>query len=678
MAFAGSPDAGAEAGATLPGDLFFGEADAGAAGGVKPAAGALPFGFLCGGRRFAELAAGCAHTRTVECLDDGRTRHVFVWELAEPAHLAVRCEVVCYRGFPHVEWTVFLQNNGDVNTPVISDLRALDVTLCPSEGAGITLHHNNGSPSRRDDYAPRVTPLPPGTAAHLGTDDGRPSHRSLPYFNVSRGDDGLIAAVGWPGQWYASFDADDSGTVRLSAGQEDTHFVLHPGESFRTPLIVLQPWRGDRADAHNVWRRWMVEHNLPRVGNAPPKAQLLATSSGVYFEMVHADEASQVMFIDRYVEEGIPLDCWWMDAGWYPNRQDWKYTGTWEVDRTRFPNGLRAVSDHAHSKGLKTLLWFEPERVAKTTWLEENKPQWILRSPTFDPEWGSLLNLGDPEVYDWVVERIDGLIVSEGIDIYRQDFNIPPLTFWRAADAEDRRGITEQRYVVNFLRFWDELRRRHPDMLIDDCASGGRRLDLETLRRSVPLWRSDYAMEPVGQQCQTHNLNAWIPYSGTGTGFNAGIGWSNTGPREIQPYAFWSNAAPSLVLSLDMRDRRTDYAAARRLVEQWRSIADDYTADFHPLLAWTDASDAWVAWQFNRPEAGTGFVQAMRRPDSPFTKGVFRLRGLEADGPYVVWNVETPETKAGFRGQELMDPGLGIDIPDAPGVAVLAYRRDTG
>jgi alpha-galactosidase len=675
MASAGLSGAGAEAGAALLNGLFLGDADAAARSGVEAAGGALPFGFLLGGRPFGELVADCERTHATEDLGDGREKHVFVWALSRPSTFSVRCEAVRYRGFPHVEWTITLKNDGTADTPVISELRALDVTLGAGTGSGFTLHHNNGSPSRRDDYAPRETPLPPGATARLGTDDGRPSHRSLPYFNIARGEEGLIVAVGWPGQWFAFFETDDAGTLRLCAGQEDTHFVLHPGESFRTPLIVLQPWRGDRTDAQNVWRRWMMEHNLPRIGGRPPKAQLLATSSGVYFEMVHADEASQRMFIDRYVEEGIPLDCWWMDAGWYPNADDWKYTGTWEVDRKRFPNGLRAVSDHAHEKGLKALVWFEPERVAKTTWLEENRPEWILRSPTFDPDWGSLLNLGDPEVYDWVLERIDSLIVSEGIDIYRQDFNIPPLTFWRAADTDDRRGITEQRYVVNFLRFWDELRCRHPDLLIDDCASGGRRLDLETLRRSVPLWRSDYAMEPVGQQCQTHNLNAWLPYSGTGTGFNGALGWGNTGPREIQPYAFWSNAAPSLVLSLDMRDRETDYQAARRLVLQWRSIAADYTADYYPLLTWTDAPDAWVAWQFNRPETGTGFVQAMRRPESPFTKAVFRLRGLVSGAMYRVWNVETPDAGAGYRGGELMETGLGVDIPNAPGVAVFAYRR---
>ena len=54
-------------------------------------------------------------------------------------------------------------------------------------------------------------------------------------------------------------------------------------------------------------------------------------------------------------------------------------------------------------------------------------------------------------------------------------------------------------------------------MLIDSCASGGRRNDLETLRRAVPLLRSDYIMEPVGNQCHTYGIAFWYPYYGTGT-----------------------------------------------------------------------------------------------------------------------------------------------------------------
>ncbi len=125
------------------------------------------------------------------------------------------------------------------------------------------------------------------------------------------------------------------------------------------------------------------------------------------------------------------------------------------------------------------------------------------------------LNLGNDDALHWLIDHIDNLITEQGIDVYRQDFNFNPLDYWRENDAIDRQGITENRHVTGYLSFWDELRRRHPDLLIDSCASGGRRHDLETLRRSVPLHPTDYNYSdlPV-KQAFHHVLFLWMPYFG--------------------------------------------------------------------------------------------------------------------------------------------------------------------
>ena len=74
----------------------------------------------------------------------------------------------------------------------------------------------------------------------------------------------MIVVVGWPGQWAAQFTRDEANGLQLRAGQELTHFKLHPGEQVRTPLMVLQFWKGDWIRAQNIWRRWMLAHNVPR------------------------------------------------------------------------------------------------------------------------------------------------------------------------------------------------------------------------------------------------------------------------------------------------------------------------------------------------------------------------------------------------------------------------------
>src|SRR5262249_41767826 len=140
---------------------------------------------------------------------------------------------------------------------------------------------------------------------------------------------------------------------------------LKPGEEIRSPLIAMVFWRGtDLIRAQHLWRGWMVSHNLPRTGDGKlPPTHIVACSSHRVEEMTRADEANRKVFVGRYLEEGMELDYWWTDAGWYACGGEWVNTGTWEPDDARFPNGLRAVSDSAHARGVRIIVWFEPERV---------------------------------------------------------------------------------------------------------------------------------------------------------------------------------------------------------------------------------------------------------------------------------------------------------------------------
>jgi alpha-galactosidase len=180
----------------------------------------------------------------------------------------------------------------------------------------------------------------------------------------------------------------------------------------------------------------MIAHNIPRAnGKLPPVFLSGMGPSGI---ALHPNAAAENEAIDAYQKAGAKHDYWWIDAGWYPCNGTWQYTGTWEPDATRFPKGIKEVTDHAHANGMKFVLWFEPERVAPDSWLTKNHPQWI-----FGGEGGGLLNMGNPDARKWVIEHFSRLIKEQGVDLYREDFNIDPLGYWRGNDAPDRQGITE-------------------------------------------------------------------------------------------------------------------------------------------------------------------------------------------------------------------------------------------
>ena len=254
-----------------------------------------------------------------------------------------------------------------------------------------------------------------------------------------------------------------------------------------------------------------MAHVIPRVDGEPPSpiAQIQVGGS-----------TSDIAYVGGFIRAGIKPDLCWRDdedlgKTWYPS------IGSWEVDPKKYPEGFRPFTDWIHAHGMKFVLWFEPERVGDPhSWLGTKHPEWLL--PGTDTTDGDILNEGDPAVLEWLTNHVDELIMSQGVDWYREDMNgAGPLPTWRNHDAANRQGITENFYVQNHLAYWDALLAKNPGLRIDSCASGGRRNDLETMRRAVPLLRSDFqfpTMKDVvdGNQCHTYGLSSWLPYQGTG------------------------------------------------------------------------------------------------------------------------------------------------------------------
>ena len=628
---------------------------------IGAASQALPFSFAYDGRPARGLLGSWARKIERQNLDSRRTQHRLIF--FEPkTGLEVSCVAVEYADFPAVEWTVYFTNLATNNLPLLEEIQALDTRM--GNLGETVLHHWRGDSNTPESYQPLARALAPGESKWFAPEGGRPSNGAFPYFNLQHPGGGRMLAVGWPGQWSATFTRELDGRLRLLAGQERVRVSLRPGEQIRTPLMVSFFWQGtDVVRAQNLWRRWMLEHNLPRPGGQPP-APMMAFCSGGFFEGLKVSEASERQFIDILAREHIRLDYWWMDAGWYPC-DAWPRVGTWEPDPTRFPGGIKAVSDYAHGKGMKLILWFEPERVAGGTWLATNHPQWLLE--------GKLLNLGNPEARTWLTEHIDHFITEQGVDLYRQDFNMDPLELWRRHDAPDRQGLTENLHVQGYLAYWDELRRRHPGMLIDSCASGGRRNDLETLRRAVPLLRSDYQSfegDPKfasGNQGHTYGLSSWIPYYGQGVYYNP----------EQYAYAVRSHFSPAFGMAVDARKKDIDWPLFRQLADQWRQVAGHMVGDYYPLTPYSLDEKEWIAWQFHSPKPGAGFVQAFRRSQSEEAGRTLVLRGLEPGVTYALTDLDT-NTVRKMTGGELMQQGLAVAIKSKPGALLLRYEPKSG
>lgn len=650
------------------------------------AANLPPFSFTYNGQVSSALLPTWTRSEMDTILDTNRTRHVITWSNNS---ILVSCVATEYNDYPMVEWTVYFKNIGADNTSILESIQGLDTRFAGGTGQEFVLNGIKGDSTTADSYEPYKLTLKPSTITNfcplLYSGKSSSGPRGWPYYDLQMSGGGVILAIGWPGQWASSFKCDAVGGLQIEAGQQLTHLYLKPGEEIRTPLMALMFWRGTNVvRAQNLWRHFYLAHVIPRVNGQLPSTVL----------QVQGDSIS---IAQSYIQAGIQPDILWRDAGggpgstWYPSSNgtykgddSWLNTGTWEVDPGKYPLGFKPLSDWLHAHGMKFLLWFEPERVGDTnSWLGKNHPEWLLPGESHGMgattlndgtlhahsegnTHGSILNEGDPAVFYWLTNHMEQLIKSQGIDWYREDMNGDgPLPAWREYDAPNRQGITENYYVQGHLAYWDALLAMNPELRIDSCASGGRRNDLETMRRAVPLTRSDFLLSGMtnvvnGNQCHTYGLSSWLPFQGSGSCFT-------------DPYSFRSFYLPQFSMVYGLTANNT--AAEQQAYRECKIVAPIMlNGDYYPLTQYSLADDVWIAWQFDQPDTGQGFVQAFRRGKCNQSTTTFRLSGLNPTAHYEIRNFDIQGAII-ISGRELMESGLTVKIEDQPGAAIITYKR---
>jgi len=633
-----------------------------------------PFSFRLGGRSSAELLPTWQVKREAKAAAEGVKALVVTWRDPQSG-LECEMEQQTFAGFPAVEWVLRFRNTGKTDTPLIEDIRPLD-----TQGAvfgDVQLRRSRGSPCTIADFEYQITPLAAGEKIQMVAGGGRSSNAWLPFFNLQTGRSGVITAIGWSGQWAAEFARDQAGTIRLWAGQELTHLKLHPGEEIRTPRIALLFWDGEPQAGHNTWRRFVLAHHTPR-----PNGELLRGPLTVaHWGGMKTND--QIARIETYQRQNLGYDYYWMDAGWYGPADsyspdeftgDWsKHVGNWSINPTAHPNGLRPISDAAKAAGMKFLLWFEPERAVYGTPLTVEHPDWFLGER--NPGQNMLFNLGLPEARKWLTEYITTFMKEQGVQLYRQDFNFDPLPYWRNADAPDRQGMTEIRHIEGLYEFWDAILASQPGMVIDNCASGGRRIDLETISRSIPLWRSDWQCGWIndGTPGQTHTmgLSYWVPLSGTGV-----LGGCR---RAGDTYNFRSSLSAAIQFAIFPYESfpiEENYAWEwhRRMLADFVRARPLFYGDYYPLVANSAACDVWAVFQMHRPDLGEGLVLAFRRKDSSFISADFRLQGIDPAADYELQDADTGKTWK-QTGKELSERGVRVTLEKAPESGMVFYRK---
>jgi alpha-galactosidase len=568
-----------------------------------------------------------------------------------------------------VEWQVRLRAPASGESPIYEDVKSADFTVHFPSSAGLTLHWNTGSHADVTDFQPHVQTLDIGNPVTLESFGGRSSDGALPYFNLAGDGGGLIVAVGWSGDWQASFEAEAEGRVRVTAGLKRSRFRLAAGQQVRLPSVLVMSYCGDWIAGQNQFRRLMLRHFTPRTH---PPMDLMPVAASVHGMIGFNDttEANLIAWAQDIAALELPIDTYWLDAGWneggFPLGQ-----GNPNADPLRFPRGLAPVGRAVRRTGMRFLVWFEPERVMRGTWLEREHANWLLM-PSGTPDQlrymerdgFHLLDLGHAPARTWALDRVSQDIREADIAVYRQDFNLYPAFFWHTAEPPDQTGLSEIRFINGLYTFLDELARRHPGLILDNCASGGRRLDFEMMRRCVVLWRSDSCWDdqtfPRNVQAMTHGLSHWLPLHGLGAVATDAV-------------ALRSGMGACASFAINFRDPLS-VDALRRHLARYLTVRPLFAADYYPLTEWSDDPAEWLAFQFHDPTKGEGIVQAFRgaaAAQDPFT---IRLKGLDAAGSYSITDWDNPSVPTERSGIDLAGHGIEFRAPElGPQAIVLHY-----
>lgn len=635
--------------------------------------GSLPDTFLkVGGQTlpFGNRAAGFIYQNVTTTVKGLTVQLDAVFEVPA-ARLRATRHYAATSGSPTFEtWTTFTPIAGAVS---LSDLNGFRLTVPPG-----TLHWLNGlqgddpNTPRDTAFTLRQRALEVGERVSLGA-EGRSSEQTVPWFAVDGGDDEFFAGLMWSGAWSLT-------AVRSSAGIELTlglaPMSTNAASAVDGPHAFFGLVRGGLSNASVALRSFVIQGI--RGGRL---LDALVTYNTWFAYGVAIDEATVREEIDGAAALGAELFV--VDAGWYVGAgrggvADFSSgLGTWEIDAARFPNGLKALTDYAHSRGLKFGIWIEPERVALSTVNQRGLAQeaWLAKA---DGKYGSSqaaqVCLASAAARQWVLDQLARLIDTVQPDYVKWDNNL-----WINCDRGGHgHGATDGNFAhVNALyRVLSDLRARYPHLLIENVSGGGNRLDLGMLRYSDVAWMDDRSAPSVHVRHNIEGLSAMFPPAYL---LSFVMDHEDEPLHQASDFPLYFRSRMTGVLGLSFRTGEfgeSDRSQMAREIDIYTTNRDSLRAGAGTLLtpqADINGGPAWDAFQENAPGGRTSVISAFQC-GAAARAIIIKPLGLQSRSTYEVRSVDGGVIGIATGAALMAD---GIELIESPSTAahILILRR---
>jgi alpha-galactosidase len=504
-----------------------------------------------------------------------------------------------------------------------------------------------------------------------------------PWAAVATGGQHLVVAFDYGGQWQLEVTHAEGGTV---LGFHTLGIVpeVVPGATWISPATWIGAVPGDLDAAARAWVRHLRESVIPAAPDGMPWLQY----NTWYAWACDLDEAALL----TEAEHAAALGCevFYIDAGWWtgnPMRGGnfGSGLGNWTENRDKFPAGIAAFADEIRALGMEFGIWVEPERVdLRTATTGTWNPAWIATSngEFLGPEWPAdtqtaWLCYGHTDVQDWAIEWIGEMVERFGVRWLKWDSN-----YWGICTSPDHGhavGDAEAAQLAGVYRVMDALRERFPDLVIENCAGGGTRMDFAIARHSHTWWVSD-ASDP-SQRVRAHasgggylfpleTLNAWVTESIS----------ENMRQQELPEPVIRALVRSRMIGAMGVSCQLAQWSAATRAIvaseiATYKEIVrplvrEGYLAHLLPqpdLAAPRLApAPAWEAFQVH-DAGGTGAAVLGFRNLAVADRQRVVIRQLQPGRSYTVKDLDGGATNA--TGAELMS--TGVELACAPLTSVL-------
>ena len=274
------------------------------------------------------------------------------------------------------------------------------------------------------------------------------------------------------------------------ADREFGHWMkdIAPGERFVTPVAVLtvcknagKPVYTDTPDAIRMestideLSRRLTDAQTVNLENVPDSEKELPIIFNEYCtSWGNPDEKEMEAIAERLKGHGIKYCV--IDAGWHvKDGNDWSDIGDWITNKNKFPGGLKKTADKIRECGMIPGLWYEMEVVGKDSDSFKNEDMLLKRDGIpIQTMFRRFFDMRKPEVTDFLTKRVIDNLKDNGFGYLKVDYND---NLGIGCDGAESLGEALRQNMQASIGFFKKIREEIPDIVIENCSSGGHRLE---------------------------------------------------------------------------------------------------------------------------------------------------------------------------------------------------------